>query len=116
MNFPYWNPQNKPIIYLHVCRNSDDYYLKVDVVNRKVYKCSYLCNQSKYKYFKIGLYELKWSTFATGYCWDLKPRNIDFVKKCEAKDGYKRTRIKHTTEEQWNKAIEILLTNINKTT
>lgn len=110
----YWNPLNKPVLYFHVCRKNDDYYLKVDVINRRVYKCSYLCNDSIYKFYKIGLYELKWSTFVTGHCWNLKPSNIKLLKKFEANDGSPRTRVKHTTEEQWNNAIEILLNNINK--
>ena len=113
MNSQYWNPLNKAILYFHVCRTTDDYYLKVDVINRRIYKCSYLCNTSPYKFYKIGLYELKWSTFTTGYCWDLKPKNIEFKNKLEAKDGSPRTRVKHTTENQWNMAIQVLLTNIN---
>lgn len=108
----FWNPLNKPVLYFHVVRKNDDYYLKVDVIKQRVYKCCYLCNTSKYKFFKLGIYELRWSTFYSGYTWDLKPKNIAFKKKCEAKDGSPRTRIKHTTKEQWDNAVEILLKQI----
>ncbi len=108
---PYWNPKHKDILFFHVCRRDDDFYLKVDVKNKRVYKC---CQESpnKYKFFKKGLYELKWSTFSTGYTWDLKPQNILFKKALEKKDGGVRTTIKHTSEAQWNKAIEELLKTI----
>ena len=109
----YWNPLNKAVLYLHVTyRNNDDYYLKIDVVRQRVFKLCY--KQAKHigKYFKVGVYEVKWSTFTTGYIWHMKPCNIASKKKYEAVDGLMRCRIKHTTQKQWKDHLKILIKEI----
>lgn len=107
----YWNPLGKEMLYFHVIGPQTNHYIKVDVVNKKVYKAQ-LEQVGVYKFFKRGIYELKWSTFITGTIWDLKPKNIEFVKGCEAKDGVEREKIKHTSEKAWREAVNEIVKQI----
>ncbi len=116
----YWNPLNKRILYFHITYGPDDnrikdYYLKVDTIDKRVWKLQHkrICTL-KYcnNHTMPGIYELKWATFTTGTVWNLKPKNINFVKNCEKKDGKQRSRVKHTTEQQWNQAVEEYIKSI----
>lgn len=108
----YWNPQNKTILYFHVVRTDDDFYLKVDVIKQRVFKLCYKPIRIYGKHFKLGVFELKWSTFCTGHTWDLKPENIEYKNKLKARDGHERTKIKHTTHRQWRDHLKILMKEI----
>jgi len=111
----YWNPLKKSVLYFHVIEKNVDHYLKVDVDNEKVYKLQVnsLNREGRNNYLRKGLYELKWVTFTSGVVWHLKPENIAFKKGCEAHDGTPRTKVKHTTKGQWEKALNQLLVSIN---
>lgn len=107
----YWNPLGKEILYFHVIGTRTNHYIKVDVVNKRVYKAQ-LEQVGVYKFFKRGVYELKWSTFITGTIWGLKPCNIASRKKWEAKDGIQREKIKHTSENAWQEAVNEIVKQI----
>ena len=112
---PFWNPKHTKILYFHVCRKDDDYYIKVDTENKKVFKLVLNDLRTQGKYYCKGVYEIRWITFLSGYLYDLSKDGIDFKKICELKDNIPRTKVKYTTENQWLNALRILVIELTKT-
>lgn len=111
-----WNHQNKRFVYFHVVtsemsRNRQDFYLKVDTIEKRVWKVCEKSHRAYGKYTMGGIYELKWSTWISVFAHYLSQKSVDFIKQCE-KDGNKRTRVKYTTENQFNNALIAVLENL----
>lgn len=110
----YWNPEKLKILYFHVVRDQDDYYLKINTEQKRVWKLNLSRLRIQGKYYNVGIYELNWSTFLSGYQYRLKPDWIEYGKYLTKKDGNVRTIIKHTTENQITESLRKLLIEITK--
>lgn len=104
----FWNPQNKRYIYFHCTYGPDnnrknDYYLKIDTIEKKVWKVQHTTMRVHGKYYHAGIVELKWISFISKHGWNLK--NFQYIKQCEARDQKQRWRIRYTTENQFINAV-----------
>lgn len=108
----FWNPKNSQYLYFHVVFKDDDFYIKVDTVNQRVFKCCYKPMRIQGKYFKLGVYELKYVTFTGNYAFKLKYGHLRDIKGYEARDGHFRGRVIYTSRRQWTKAISTVLKEI----
>ncbi len=109
----FWNPKEKRFLFFHVTFGGEprgyrncDYYLKVDTVEKRVWK---VCHRSfkainhngKTSNHQGGIYELTWSTFSTNQAHYLSRKSRHFIRQCELADGKQRTRVKYTSEAQF---------------
>lgn len=114
-----WNPHNKRFLYFHCTYGPDDglradYYLKVDTFEQTVLKVCHETFKMDRKNQQAGIYILKWSTFITKHGNELRIDSIKHTRKCEKGDGYKRFRIKYTTETQFQDALISTVEHITK--
>lgn len=111
----FWNIKNEKIVYFHVCRPEDSFYLKVDTFNQIVWKLNpENLNMRGTAYLK-GVHEIRWSTFISNYACQLTYKSLKWTEHCEQLDGKYRGRIKYTTETQFTDQLRKLLIQITKT-
>jgi hypothetical protein len=103
----YWNPANKNILYLHVIDEKANYYLEVNVADKRCWKLQpHTSPAERQKFYIRGFYEIRWATFI-GLHWYMKPENIEWRKKNLSPEQYqKRKQIKHTTKNQFDTALK----------